>query len=446
MTKRIHRWNMGRKLLICIFTGFSSGLPLYFILNLIPVWLKTENIDLKTIGLMSLIQLPYTLKFLWAPFLDGFSLPILGRRRSWLLLTQIFLLITMVCYGYFKPQQDIYFVMSISVCLAFFSATQDIVIDAFRREILSDRELGLGNSIHVNAYRISSLIPGSLSLILSAYWSWQSVFWITALFMLPGIITTLIVKEPDLPPSTPKTLQQTVVLPFREFFTRKGMTHGLLVLGFIFLYKLGDSMATALASPFYLDMGFSNENIGIIAKTAGLFPAIIAGIIGGIWMLRLGINKALWIFGVIQALAILGFAWFAAQGPFAITSPAFCQQAFWQNGFISFHYLFSVQGVHQWHLTMLAIVIAVEAFGVGLGTAAFVAFIARETNPAYTATQFALLSALAAVPRTVVNASTGFLIASLGYTLFFWVCFVLAIPGMLLLFQAAPWHDESSNA
>ena len=168
MTKRIHRWNMGRKLLICIFTGFSSGLPLYFILNLIPVWLKTENIDLKTIGLMSLIQLPYTLKFLWAPFLDGFSLPILGRRRGWLLLTQIFLLITMVCYGYFKPQQDIYFVMSISVCLAFFSATQDIVIDAFRREILSDRELGLGNSIHVNAYRISSLIPGSLSLILQS--------------------------------------------------------------------------------------------------------------------------------------------------------------------------------------------------------------------------------------------------------------------------------------
>ena len=436
------RRDLWRKFIICVFTGFSSGLPLYFILNLVPVWLKTDNVDLKTIGLMSLIQLPYTLKFLWAPFLDGFSPPFAGRRRGWLLLTQIALIIFIGAYGFFRPQQDLTFIIGISLCLTFFSATQDIVIDAFRREILSDNELGLGNSVHVNAYRIASLIPGSLSLILSAYQTWQTVFFITALFMLPGILMTLFVQEPDVAHAAPKNLQQTVVLPFREFFTRKGIAYGLFVLLFIFLYKLGDSMATALASPFYLDMGFSPADIGLIAKNAGLWPAIIAGIIGGVWMLKLGINKALWIFGVVQAAAISGFIWLAANGPFAVTSPAFCDAQAWHNGIVSMQAFLQADVITHTHRLMLAAVIAFEAVGVGLGTAAFVAFIARETHPAYTATQFALLSALSAVPRTVVNASTGFLIGSLGYTLFFCLCFALAIPGMILLIKAAPWGED----
>ncbi|MDO5685836.1 MAG: AmpG family muropeptide MFS transporter [Neisseria sp.] len=443
---RIKNPALWRKTVICIFTGFSSGLPLYFVLNLIPVWLKTDNIDLKVIGLMALIQLPYTLKFLWAPFLDGFSLPFLGRRRGWLLSAQLGIIAAMSLYGLLQPQRDLWFVVGISVLLTFFSATQDVVIDAFRREILADNELGLGNAVHVNAYRIASLIPGSLSLVLTDYLSWGSVFVVTALFMLPGIAMTLLAKEPPLNHAAPKTLRDTVVLPFQEFFTRKGVQHGLLVLSFIFLYKLGDSMATALASPFYLDMGFSPKDIGLIAKNAGLWPMIIFGILGGIWMLKLGINKALWLFGVVQMVTILGFVWLAANGPFAVDSAAFCRQGAWENGTVSMQIFLQAAQIALPQRIMLAVVIAAEAIGVGLGTAAFVAFIARETHPAYTATQFALLTALSAVPRTFVNASTGYLIDALGYTLFFWLCFFLAAPGMLLLFKAAPWHgDEPQN-
>lgn len=207
-----------------------------------------------------------------------------------------------------------------------------------------------------------------------------------------------------------------MVEPFKEFFARKGVKSALLVLFFIFLYKLGDSMATALATPFYMDMGFSKMDIGLIAKNAGLWPTIIAGILGGIWMIKLGINRALWLFGLVQVFSILGFAWLASQGPFI--------------------------HIGSKELFTLALVIGFEAIGVGLGTAAFVAYMAKETNPAYTATQLALFTSLAAVPRTLINATTGYLINWLGYVSFFWLCFFLAIPGMLLLLKVAPWNKK----
>ena len=283
-----------RRMLICIFTGFTSGLPLYFLINLIPAWLRSEHIDLKTIGLMALIGLPFTWKFIWSPLLDAVQLPFLGRRRGWMLVSQIGLLLALAAYAFLNPTQHMPVIMALSLVVAFFSASQDIVLDAFRREILPDSELGLGNAIHVNAYRVASLIPGSLSLILADMMPWNQVFIITALFMLPGLFMTLfLAREPKLPDAVPKTLRQTVVDPFNEFFSRQGVKRALLVLLFIFLYKLGDSMATALATPFYLDMGYSKSDIGLIAKNAGLWPAVIFGIIGGIWMLKLGINKAL---------------------------------------------------------------------------------------------------------------------------------------------------------
>ena len=295
------------------------------------------------------------------------------------------------------------------------------MLDAFRREILPDEELGLGNSIHVNAYRIAALVPGSLSLILADRMPWGNVFIITALFMLPGLLMTLfLAKEPDLPPAAPRTLVQTVVEPFQEFFSRKGTKQAALVLLFIFLYKLGDSMATSLATPFYLDMGFSKTDIGLIAKNAGLWPAVIAGILGGIWMLKLGINKALWLFGVVQVVTILGFVWLASFGRF--------------------------DTITLTEQMMLAGVIGAEAVGVGLGTAAFVSYMARETNPAFTATQLALFTSLSAVPRTFINATTGYLIEWLGYVHFFWLCFILALPGMFLLLKVAPWGgDKPTN-
>ena len=256
-----------RRMLICIFTGFASGLPLYFLINLLPAWLRTEGVDLKAIGLFALIQLPYTWKFIWSPLMDRFSLP-LGRRRGWMLATQVGLIASLAGFAAFQPQQDIWSIAVLAVAVAFFSASQDIVLDAYRREILPDAELGLGNSIHINTYRLASLVPGSLSLILADHLPWSTVFWITALFMLPGLLMTLTVSEPMLQGAAPRTLREAVVEPFREFIDRAGWQHALLILGFIFLYKLGDSMATALATPFYLDTGFTKSDIGLIAKPA----------------------------------------------------------------------------------------------------------------------------------------------------------------------------------
>jgi len=402
-----------RRMLICIFTGFSSGLPLYILISLLPAWLRSEQVDLKSIGLFALIQLPYTWKFMWAPLLDRYVWPLLGRRRGWMLLSQLALLLSLPLFGWLEPKLDLWTIAYLAALVAFFSASQDIVLDAYRREILFDVELGLGNAIHVNAYRIAGLIPGSLSLILADHLPWSSVFLITALFMLPGIAMTWRVSEPELAKAAPKTLRQAVVEPFHEFITREGWRAALLILAFIFFYKLGDSMATALATPFYLDMGFSKSEIGLIAKHAGLWPSVFGGLLGGIWMIRLGINRALWLFGVVQVVSILGFAWLAQVG---------------------------------YDPLLLAAVISFEALGVGLGTTAFVAFIARATHPLYTATQFALFTSLAAVPRTFANAATGYLVEAFGWSGFFLLCSVLAVPGMLLLVKVAPWRETDEDA
>ncbi len=401
-----------RRMLICIFTGFSSGLPLYLLINLVPAWLKTEGVDIKAIGFFALIQFPYTWKFLWSPLMDRFPILGLGRRRGWMLASQLALLVSIAALGWLAPVRDLGTIAVLAVGVALFSASQDIVLDAFRREILSDRELGLGNSVHVNAYRIAGLVPGSLSLILADHVAWSTVFMVTALFMLPGVVLTLLVREPQRA-VVPKSLREAVVEPFHEFITRQGWQSALLILGFIFLFKLGDSMATALATPFYLDMGFSKTEIGLVAKNVGLWASVIGGLLGGIWMVQLGINRALWLFGAVQLVTILGFVWLTGVGP---------------------------------HVWALALVIGAEALGMGLGTAAFTAFIARATDPRYTATQFALFTSLAAVPRTFFNASTGYLVEQFGWHGFFLLCTALAVPGMVLLCWVAPWRESPALA
>ncbi len=407
-----------RRMLICVFTGFSSGLPLYFLLNLLPAWLRTEGINLKVIGAFALIQFPYTWKFLWSPFLDRYVVPMFGRRRGWMLVTQLALMATIAWMGTLSPRDELSWVIYAATAVAFLSATQDIAIDAYRRELLANAELGLGNAVHVNAYRIAGLVPGSLSLILADRLPWAMVFAVTALFMIPGMAMTLMVAEPVITGTRPKTLRAAVVEPFQEFIGRAGVRSALLVLGFIFLYKLGDSMCTALATPFYLDMGFSKSDIGLIAKNAGLWPSVIGGLLGGLWMLKLGINRGLWLFGVVQVVSILGFAWLSRIGPFIEIGAS--------------------------ERTALALVIGFEALGVGLGAAAFVAYIARATHPAYTATQFALFTSLAAVPRTFLNATTGWLVEQMGWFGFFMLCVLLALPGMLLLFKVAPWSGNGN--
>lgn len=415
MTASPWRALANRRMLICVLTGFSSGLPLYLLLNLVPAWLKTEGLSLKAIGAFALIQFPYTWKFIWSPFLDRYALPLLGRRRGWMGATQLLLLGTIAWLGTLSPTVDLGLVIGLTALIAFLSATQDIVLDAYRRELLPEIELGIGNAIHVNAYKLAGLVPGSLSLVLADHLPWEQVFLVTALFMAPGLAMTLMVSEPVTAAGAPRTLRDAVVEPFREFFGRHGVRSALVVLAFIFLYKLGDSLCTALATPFYLDMGFSKTEIGLIAKNAGLWPSVIGGLLGGLWMVKLGINRALWVFGVVQWVAIYGFAWLAWLGPAESDSA---------------------------RLGVLAVVIGLEALGVGLGTTAFVAYMARTTHPAYTATQLALFTSLMAMPRTFINASAGWLVEAMGWYNFFLLCGVLAVPGMLLLFRVAPWHER----
>jgi PAT family beta-lactamase induction signal transducer AmpG len=402
-----------RRMLICVFTGLTSGMPLYVLLQLVPAWLHDEGVSLAEIGLFALVGIPYTWKFLWAPLMDRWVPPFLGRRRGWMMICQVGLLFSIGILGTLQPAQSTWLIAWLAVAVAFFSASQDVAIDAFRREILPDEELGLGSAIHVQAYRISSLVPGSLSLILADLLPWSTVFWITGAFMAVGILMSLLVDEPEseLPPNL--GLRQAVVAPFAEYLQRRGWSALLLVLGFMFLYKIGDNMATALSTPFYLDMGFSKTQIGLVAKHAALWPAIIGGLLGGVIMIRLGINRSLWLFGVLQVVSILGFAVLATVGP---------------------------------ELWVLAAVISFEYLGVGMGTAAFTAFIARETSRTYAATQFALFTALAALPRTFANDSTGIIVEQTGWVDFFIICAVLALPGMVLLRWVAPWAQDDTSS
>jgi PAT family beta-lactamase induction signal transducer AmpG len=401
-----------RRMLICVFTGFASGMPLYVLFQLVPAWLSDSGVSLAEIGLFSLIQFPYTWKFIWAPLMDRWVPPFLGRRRGWMLITQLALILAMGFLGAVEPALSLGTVAVLAVAVAFFSASQDIVLDAFRREILPERELGMGNAIHVQAYRISSLVPGSLSLILADIMPWHTVFWITAAFMLLGVAMSLLVAEPEseLPEAT--GLRNAIIAPFSEYLGRRGWQGMLLVLAFMVLYKIGDNMATALATPFYLDMGFTKTQIGLVAKHAALWPAIIGALLGGLIMVRTGINRALWLFGVVQVVSILGFAVLAANGPL---------------------------------IWLLAVVISFEYLGVGMGTAAFTAFIARETSRTFAATQFALFTALASAPRTLANATTGIIVEAIGWVDFFLLCAVLALPGMVLLFWVAPWSAREGE-
>ena len=396
-----------------LFLGFSSGLPLYTLIYLMQAWLATSGLDVKALGLFALVTAPYTFKFLWAPFMDRYSLGPLGRRRGWMALTQLLLFLAMGAMGMLDPKTQLGLIAVFVAGVAFLSASQEVVIDAFRRESLSDAEQGLGAAVIVNAYKAAALIPSALGLVLADSLPWQAVFWIVAAFMLPGLACTLLVREPAVYGEPPRNLQQAIVLPFREFVRRDGWNKALMIIAFVLLYKLGDSMATALSTKFFLDIGFSTKQIGLAANATGWWASLAGGVVGGVWMVKLGINRALWVFGVLQALAILGFAWLAQVGHNPV---------------------------------LLSAVYGFEAFAsTGLGAAALVAFISRSTDPRYTATQYALFSSLAAVPRTFINSSVGFIVAETGWFMFFIVCFALAFPAMMMLPKIAPWNAPNEH-
>ncbi|MFS2006504.1 AmpG family muropeptide MFS transporter [Duganella sp. CT11-25] len=415
-TAPIANWHtyLNRRMAALVILGFSSGLPLYILLNLMQAWLATSGLSLKALGLFALVQFPYFWKFLWAPFMDRFDFGGFGRRRGWMIVTQVALFFAIGGMGMLNPKLQVAAVVAATSLVAFLSASQDVVIDAYRRETLSDEEQGLGVAVYVNAYKVASMVPGALSLILADRMPWQPVFWITAAFMLPGLVCALLIKEPAVYGDRPATIVQAIVLPFKEFFQRDGWRRAVWLLTFILLYKIGDSMATALATKFYLDLGFSMTEIGWAANATAFWASIAGGIVGGVWMVKLGINRGLWVFGFLQAIAILGFAWLAQVGH---------------------------------NTTLLAAVIGFEAFAsLGLGAAALVAFMARSSDLRYTATQYALFSALSSVPRIFVNSSVGFVIAETGWFWFFIVCFILAFPAMMMLPKIAPWNSGHEKA
>lgn len=403
---------LNKRMLICITTGFSSGLPLYLLIQFVPAWLRSAEIDLATIGLINLVLFPYTWKFLWSPVMDRFVLPFFGRRRGWMFVTQIMLITLMGGLSLFDPATELSHIILIVSAISFFSASQDIVIDAYRREILPDDELGAGNAFYAQAYRISSFVPGSLAMILAGFFPWSIAHLSIAVFMLVGLITTLLIKESSKPGDEPQSMRLAVIEPFKEFFQRDGWQQAVWMLLFLILYKLGDSMATALETPFFMDMGFSTVEIGSIAKISKTIGATVGTILGGLAMIKLGINRSLWIFGAFQLVSILGYV------------------------------LLSIVGYNHF---VLAIASGFEYLGVGLGSVALIAYMAKSTSKNFTATQFALFSSIAVIPRTFVSAATGFIIESVGYTQFFMICFICALPGMLMLFKIAPWNSKQDE-
>ncbi|MCU7844129.1 MAG: AmpG family muropeptide MFS transporter [Candidatus Thiodiazotropha sp. (ex Monitilora ramsayi)] len=386
-----------RRMIITLAMGFASGLPLLLTGSVLQAWMTAEKVDLTTIGLFALVGLPYTLKFLWAPVLDRYTPTLMGRRRSWLLISQICLILSILALSLGNPQESVVVLGITAVLLTFFSASQDVVIDAYRRESLPDNELGLGASLYVNGYRVGMLLASGGGLILADIISFPQVYQVMALIMFVGVLTTLFAPEPESPAGRPKSLREAVIDPFLEYFNRQD---AVLILLFILLYKVGDTMASHMSTPFYLDIGFSNTEIGTLVKLFGFWATIAGGFIGGLILLRISIYKGLVIFGILQGLSTAGFALLAVLGH---------------------------------NLAALAAVITFENLSSGLGTAAYVAFMASLTNKRFTATQYALLSSFMGIPRVIVASPTGLMADTMGWVSFFVFCALIALPGLLLL-------------
>jgi PAT family beta-lactamase induction signal transducer AmpG len=401
------------KMLVMLLTGFSSGLPLLLTGSTLKFWMREEGLDLTTIGFFGLVGLPYTLKFLWAPVMDRLVPSFLGRRRGWMLGTQISLMIAIASLAFAQPAVHLPAITVLCLLVAFFSASQDIVLDAYRRESLSDEELGIGSSMFIYGYRMGMLAAGALALFLADQdsLSWNSVYFIMGAMMVIGILTTWFAPEPAIPAPPPASWQEAIMGPFMDFFSRPG---SLTILLFILLYKVGDSMASEMLSPFMVDLGVSKTDYAVIVKVFGMVALIVGGLIGGLAVYRLGIVPSLLILGFLQMISTAGFVILSFTGN---------------------------------HLPTLTAVIAFETISSGLGQTAFVAFMASLTNKRFTATQYALLTSFMGIPRVFAGSTTGFLATWLGWEGFFILCTLLAIPGLMLIGQLRRLaHDPTTQA
>ncbi len=386
-------------MLVMFLTGFSSGLPLLLTGSTLKFWMREEGLDLTTIGFFGLVGLPYTLKFLWAPVMDRVIPPFGGRRRGWMLITQGALLVGICSLAWIQPAHHLWIIAGLSVLISFFSASQDIVVDAYRRESLDDEALGIGSSMFIYGYRMGMLAAGALALFLADQdsLSWNMVYLFMGLLMGIGLVTTLLAPEPHLPAAPPQTWREAIVGPFTDFFLRPG---AITILIFILLYKVGDSMASEMLSPFMVDLGVSKTDYAVIVKVFGMIALIAGGLIGGLVVYRLGIVMSLLIFGCLQMSSTAGFVLLAFVGN---------------------------------HVPTLTAVIAFETISSGLGQTAFVAFMASLTNKRFTATQYALLTSFMGIPRVLAGSTTGLLASWLNWEGFFLFCTVIALPGLLLI-------------
>ena len=392
------------RMLVALLMGFSSGLPLLLTGTLLQAWMKEEGVDLGTIGLFALVGLPYTLKFVWAPLLDRFTLfPRLGRRRGWLLLIQLLLLLAIAGLGFTQPARHPLGVAFAALLVTFFSASQDIVIDAYRRESLADEEQGLGASLYVNGYRVAMLLASGGGLIMADHLSFTLVYLLLAATLLVGLLTTLFCQEPGVTAGTPKTLYEAVVQPFVEYFARQD---AVLILLFIVLYKLGDMMASNMTTPFFLELGFSKTEIGAVVKLFGFWALLGGGLLGGMLMLRLGIYRSLWLFGILQAVSVSSLAVLAELGH---------------------------------NLIGLVMVVIFENLSFGMGNSPYLAFMASLTNKKFTATQYALMSSLMGIPRVILASPTGYLAERMSWEAYFLLCTLCAFPGLWLLTRFRGW-------
>jgi PAT family beta-lactamase induction signal transducer AmpG len=392
--------------------GFAAGLPLLLTITVLQAWLTEGGVDLTTIGFLGLVGLPYNLKFFWAPLVDRFKPLGLGRRRSWLLIFQCCLTASIALLGMQDPSRSLWGIVLVACLVTFFSASQDIVIDAYRRESLADSEQGLGATLYTYGYRAGMLLASAGGLVLADVIGFGSVYMFMAAVMAFMLIFTLLAPEPATADGQPETLKAAFLGPFAEFFRRYEVPSGAwLVLAFILVYKLGDNLASHMTIPFYLQTGFSNTEIGAVVKAFGLAPLLLGIFIGGALNLKMGLYRALLVAGILQGVSTAGFA------------------------------LLAVLGYDLW---WLAAVIGFENLTQGMGTAALLAFMAFLTDRRFTAAQFAMLSALATLPRVLLTAPTGWLATQMGWVNFFTFSALVAVPGILLLLRFRSWFPAQA--
>lgn len=391
---------LNRRIVVMILLGFSSGLPLPLTSGTLQAWLTVSGVDLKIIGLFSLVSIPYTVKFLWSPIMDRFSPSWLGRRRGWILPIQIILMVFITIIGAIPPESAPLLLAFMAFFIAFASASQDIVIDAYRTDILPEKERGIGAATFITGYRIAMLVGGAVALILSESMGWQNTYLIMGILLIIGISGTIAGKEPDSQITPPKTIEEAVVGPLKDIFSRK---NAVVILLFIVLYKLGDAYAGALTTAFLIrGVNFSPTDVGTINKGMGLLATITGALFGGALMVRLGLYRSLMYFGILQMVSNLSFMVLAMTGknyPVMITAVAF------------------------------------ENITGGMGSAAFLAFVMAICNKRYSATQYALLSSIAALGRVFISPTSGYIVALTGWSVFFLFTAITALPGLLILFS-----------